>query len=318
MNQGSCFSMIRYLGILWITILLLNSSCGIRKVIPSPTSFQEECLQGLSFAGSEEDFLSDDIEVSDKLTSILDEKALQMAFTLNLVEDLEKFMEPDLDRIEKLALSSKIKGRVLKLNLEIQSLGAAIDCEEEKSEQIASFLENELRKKERNLTVAAIITGAVVGVGAGIILVSDNSSNDWAEYIGIAGGLTEVFLGISILRLDRQISISHPKNILRDVYRSETRPYYFPPSVWYYFNSKNQNADGLTLRELLIQRWETYNMSKSGMSLLLSDGGAYSPELLKTRAEMLDQLESQLSLISKDLLYFLNQVDTMDFNLSTN
>jgi hypothetical protein len=311
MTQNSSFFIFKYLGIVLLVVLLLNTSCSVQKVIPSPTAFQEECLQGLIFADSEDYFLKDSLVVSDKLASALDKKALQMAYTLNLVKDLDQLLHPDFDRVEKLALNSKVKSRVLKLSLELQSLAAAIDCEEEKSKQIASYLEKELRKKERNLTVAAIITGAVVGVGTGVILASENSPNDWAEYVGIAGGLTEVFLGISILRLNRQISISHTKNILNDVYSSETRPSYFPPAVWYYFNSKNQDAGGLSLREMLIKRWETYNMNESGMSLLLSDGGAYSPELLKTRAEMLDQLESQLSLISKDLLYFLNQIDTI-------
>ncbi|UJP66205.1 hypothetical protein [Mongoliitalea daihaiensis] len=42
------------------------------------------------------------------------------------------------------------------------------------------------------------------------------------------------------------------------------------------------------------------------MQLIFSGGGNYSPDQLKSRSEMLDQLESQLALISKDLLYFMN------------
>lgn len=236
-----------------------------------------------------------------------------MAIALNVIGDLEKYLKRDLDKLDQLELKSNIYGKIAKMELELSSLMSAIDCEEEKGEQIASFLEKELRKKERNLTVAAIITGAVVSVGTGILLATNSVETDNLEYIGIAGGLTEVFLGISILKLDKQITINHSKNILRDVYESESRPDYFPPSTWYYFNSRNNNKDGISLKEQLISRWETYNMSDENLTVLLSDGGNYSSEMLKGRSNMLDQLESQLGLINKDLLYFLNQIE--QFNL---
>ncbi|WP_130274397.1 hypothetical protein [Cecembia calidifontis] len=255
--------------------------------------------------------MSDSLRIGPNLRNNFDSKVIEMAIAVNLVNDLEKFLDNQLESFEKLELKTRMMAKVLKMNLELQSLMAAIDCEEEKAGQIASYMEKELRRKERNLTVAAIVTGAVVGVGAGIILMADNPQNDWAEYLGIAGGLTEVFLGLSILKLDRKILINHPKNILRDVYFSKERPEYFPPSTWYYFNSKKHSDEKVSLKEQLIKRWETYNLKEEEIAVVLSDGGAYSPEQLKARAEMLDQLESQLSLISKDLLYFTNQLQKL-------
>jgi hypothetical protein len=311
MKQSSCFFIFKRCEWLFLLGLLLHFSCAGKKVLPSPTPFQEECLQGLSFDSREDLFLADSLKVGEKLPQHFNEKIIDMAIALNMVPDLESYLDEDLDRLERLELKTRMIAKIMKMNLELHSLMSAIDCEEEKSDQIASYLEKELRKKERNLTVAAIITGAVVGVSAGIILASDNTQNDWAEYLGIAGGLTEVFLGISILKLDRKIIIQHPKNILRDVYLAEERPTYFPPSTWYYFNSKKHSQQRISLKDQLVDRWETYNLTEEGISLLLSDGGAYSPDLLKSRSEMLDQLESQLSLISKDLLYFINYLQKL-------
>ncbi|MGY6742743.1 MAG: hypothetical protein ACXIUQ_08410 [Cecembia sp.] len=291
--------------------LLLHFSCAGKKVLPSPTPFQDECLQGLSFDSREDEFLADSLKIGEKLRQNFDLKIIDMAIALNMVTDLENYLDDDKERLERLELKTRMIAKIMKMNLELHSLMSAIDCEEEKSDQIASYLEKALRKKERNLTVAAIITGAVVGVSAGIILASDNPQNDWAEYIGIAGGLTEVFLGLSILKLDRKVIIRHPKNILRDVYIAEERPIYFPPSTWYYFNSKKHSQQRISLKEQLVERWDTYNLTDEGMALLLSDGGTYSPDLLKNRSEMLDQLESQLSLISKDLLYFINHLQKL-------
>lgn len=283
-----------------------------KNIIPSPMAFQEECLQGLAFDSRSDDFLIDSLQIRSGLKEKFDAKTLDMAIALNVMGDLDKYAEGNLDRLEKLELKTNIYSKIAKMELELHSLMSALDCEEEKAEQIASFLEKELGKKERNLTVAAIITGAVVGVGTGFILAADNSRSDWPEYIGIAGGLTEVFLGISILKLNKRFSINHPKNILRDVYFSEERPTCFPPSTWYYFNSKNNNIDGVSLKEQLLERWDTYNMNDEVKDALLAGGGDYSPELLKSRSQMLDQLESQISLISKNLLYFLNQVEDIN------
>lgn len=311
MKQGSCFLIFRCFEWLFLLCLLLHFSCAGKKVLPSPTPFQDECLQGLSFDSREDEFLADSLKIGEKLRQNFDLKIIDMAIALNMVTDLENYLDDDKERLERLELKTRMIAKIMKMNLELHSLMSAIDCEEEKSDQIASYLEKALRKKERNLTVAAIITGAVVGVSAGIILASDNPQNDWAEYIGIAGGLTEVFLGLSILKLDRKVIIRHPKNILRDVYIAEERPIYFPPSTWYYFNSKKHSQQRISLKEQLVERWDTYNLTDEGMALLLSDGGTYSPDLLKNRSEMLDQLESQLSLISKDLLYFINHLQKL-------
>lgn len=294
-----------------LLLILLNFSCTGKKVIVSPTVFQEECLQGLHFDRNQDVFLADSLKIRKILSQNFDQKILEMAIALNMVTDLEDYLDQDLGSFERLELKTRMIAKIMKMNLELQSLMAAIDCEEEKVGQIASYLEKELRKKERNLTVAAIVTGAIVGVGTGIILISENSQNDWAEYLGIVGGLTEVFFGLSILKLDKKVIINHPKNILRDVYLSQERPEYFPPSTWYYFNSSKHSELEVSLKQQLVKRWETYNMKDEGMAVLLSEGGSYSPDQLKTRAEMLDQLESQLSLISKDLLYFSNHLQKL-------
>jgi hypothetical protein len=311
-NLGSCFFMPQILRKLIVSLLILNLSCVGKKILQTPTSFQAECLQGLSFGNGADEFLTDSLWVDFSLGDKFDDKTIDMAVSLHVMSELEKYVEEDLERTEKLELRSKIYGKITKMGLELQSLMAAIDCEEEKGEQIASFLEKEVRKKERNLTVAAIITGAAVGVGTGFILAANDSRNDWPEYLGIAGGLAEVFLGLSILRLERKISIHHPKNVLWDVYSSDTRPDYFPPSIWYYFNSHKNNEEGESLKKQLISRWEVYNLSDENLGIFFSNGGNYTAEMLKSRSEMLDQLEAQLGLINKDLLYFLNQMESLD------
>ncbi|EIM78021.1 hypothetical protein A3SI_05192 [Nitritalea halalkaliphila LW7] len=228
-----------------------------------------------------------------QLEGLFDARSLAIAQALDLSEELIQLKSDTIDFQQRAALETRLNRRILKMTLELQALTAAIDCEEEKAEQIASFLERRLRQRERNLTVGAIVTGALVGIGSGLALASGGISNDWAEIIGITGGLIEVFLGVSILRLERQIAIEHPQNLLRDIYDGEERPSYIPAAIWFYFNYAGvQDTGNKSLREQLVERWETYNIQLSGDTVLFSDGGVYTPALLQQRADMLDQLAS--------------------------
>ncbi|MGY6559592.1 MAG: hypothetical protein ACXIT9_09980 [Nitritalea sp.] len=299
----------RRIGVVGI-LFLLFFGCASKKVLPPPMAFQGECLRGLTFPESDRQSLQA-TPTHLQLAARYDERFLAIAQALGLGDELLRLSAGDfLGFQQRAAWEAKVNRRILKMTLELQALTAAIDCEEEKAEQIASFLERRLRKNERNLTVGAIVTGALVGIGSGLALASGGISNDWAEVIGITGGLIEVFLGVSILRLERQIEIEHPRNLLRDMHAAEERPDYVPPSIWFYFNYAGvQDAGNKSLREQLVERWETYNLALSGATVLLSDGGLYTPALLQQRADMLDQLESQLSLIHKDLLHFLGVME---------
>ncbi|MCH7401527.1 hypothetical protein ACFOUP_13855 [Belliella kenyensis] len=310
-QQFSCSYFLNYYGMLFFVVLVLGTSCASKKIIDSPTSFQGECLQGLSFEESRDEFEIEELKVEKPWMDGLDDKSIDMAIALNLVDELESYLNGELSDTKRLELKMKIITRVMRMDLEINALMSAIDCEEEKAEQLATFLDRSLRKRERNLTVAAIVIGATVGVSQGVSVAANDEVGDWLDYFGIAGGLAEVILGVSILRMDKKVSIDHPKNVLRDVYEGDSRPSYFPPSVWYYFNSERNNEENVSLKNQLIKRWEAYNLNYSGMSVMLDDGGEYASDLLKIRSEMLDQVESQIALINKDLLYFLNKIESL-------
>ncbi|MCH7410933.1 hypothetical protein MM239_16105 [Belliella sp. DSM 111904] len=308
--KSSCFFLVACIGKLFLIIVIFGTSCASKKIIDAPTSFQGECLQGLSFEESREEFEIEELKAEKPWMDKLDDKSIDMAIALNLVDELESYLNGELSETKKLDLKMHILSRVMRMDLEINALMSAIDCEEEKAEQLATFLDRSLRKRERNLTVAAIVIGATVGVSQGVSVAANDEVGDWLDYFGILGGLTEVILGITILRMENNVDIEHPKNVLRDVYEGDSRPSYFPPSVWYYFNSERNNEENVSLKNQLIKRWEAYNLNYSGMSVMLDDGGIYTSDLLKIRSEMLDQVESQIALINKDLLHFLTRIES--------
>lgn len=270
--------------------------------------FQAECMEGLYFTESIEVIPLDSISLSKSVLKRFDQKSLDIAHTLGVIPELSLLVDSNDDSLTQHHIKSSLTYKVTRMQLEIQSLKSALDCEEEKSDQLAEFLQNKVKRTERNLTAAAIITGATVSLGIGAILLS-NVAGDSHEYLGIAGGLVEVILGLKILSLDKKITIEHPNNVLRDIYDNQERPSYFPTSVWYYFNKPREVSGNRSLRELLLERWEAYILNDMDESIYLSNGGEYSAEMLYNRANMLDQLDAQMSLINQDLLHLLNQVD---------
>ena len=294
--------------ILFFFFLFLLIACTGPKVLTTEIPFQAECIEGLYFNEAIEVISLDSIVLSKSILESLNQKSLDIAHTLGVIPEVELLVESRNDSLRHHHIKTSLTYKVMRMQLEIQSLKSALDCEEEKSDQLAEFLQNKVKRTERNLTAAAIITGATVSLGIGAILLAD-IPGDAHEYIGIVGGLIEVVLGLKILNLDRKIAIEHPNNILRDIYYNEEKPYYFPQSVWYYFNKPREESELKSLRELLLERWDAYILNDVEDSIYLSNGGAYSAEMLANRANMLDQLDAQLSLINQDLLHLLNQVD---------
>lgn len=196
----------------------------------------------------------------------------------------------------------KIERAIQMASFEISAITGGIDCEEEKAEQIANFLEKRVKNKETNRTVAAIVTGAVVSTGTGVALVA-GAAGSLLEIFGIVGGLTEVWLGVSILNLKNYVEIEHPINVIDIIYNNDNSEQVFPNTVWKYINT-DLNEDEISKRERVVQRWDEFEVEPETLNLFRSKGGKYDTEMLKTRANMLDQLEAQIYLMKQDLMLF--------------
>ncbi|MFC4874077.1 hypothetical protein [Negadavirga shengliensis] len=296
-----------------LAIFLLNG-CKTQRVLEIKIPYQEECLAVLNYSPYDMPIPLTELKLSQNLITYFDQRSLTIANAMGIMDDLDLLLgynqkENDNSTVFIQTLQ-KIQAKVTKTNLEISSITSAIDCEEEKAEQLSVFLERRLRKSERNLTVGAIVTGALVGLSTGTILMA-GGSGFIIEAIGISGGLAEVFLGLKILKLENMVFIQHPRNILADVKESKSYSDYLPPAIWYYLNHQNTSRNGTTLRELLLQRWEAYSDSIGEKEVYFLKEGYYTTDMLKNRADMLDQLEAQIGLMNQDILHFVIQLEEL-------
>lgn len=210
------------------------------------------------------------------------------------------------NRLTQLEMVQKLNQRINNASLEVSAVSSEMDCEEERTSQIADFLKGKEDETESKLTVGAIIIGATGAIASGLLIDKGNTG----DYIGLGTGITEATLGLLILRNKRNIEFYHHRNALRDIWEGHPVSAIFPPAVWYYLNYSNPNeSEKVSFRREIIEKWMNFGQiadekSKKKTQLLelyFGNGGKYSAQELDNRANMYDQLESQINLMKQDL-----------------
>ncbi len=300
------YKIIVFILIGWVATSTLNS-CSSNKVLNYQTSDTAKCTTEFYYDYTEEELPQelDFSTLSDELTTSFNQDEIYLLHSLELIPKVEKLLaisastESLENKLEKLSLKQDIFQVINRSSLEISALGSRIDCEEERAEQVASFLANKLRKKESSLTVAAIIVGATGAILAG----SFATAGTTPEIIGLATGVTEAVFGVMILTNEKKIKFSHPDNILKEFWENPSTSQYAPASVWYYMNSPNLSEKEISKREQTVNGWKTFaDFDEEEEEILFGQGGGYTSSLLKRRAEMLDQAEAQIKMMKIILL----------------
>lgn len=250
-------------------------------------------------------------KTDEKLNAHLSLQALKVAELIGITPILARLLaseNPNLSSQETVQLTQIVTQRLLWASMEVSAMAGEIDCEEEKADQVAVYLDNIIQNRQKKLTAGAIIIGAVGAIASGSLLALENGG-DAPELIGIFTGLFETTLGGLILLDKPKIFFSHPRNALRDIWNAPTAPEAISPLVWRFLNSTFSPEDGKTLRMILVERWSGYGQlektaSKKGSGtdfLYFGDGGLYTADALQNRANMLDQLESYINLMKQSL-----------------
>ena len=188
----------------------------------------------------------------------------------------------------------------------VASVAAELDCEGERADQVAGYLGEQDDRRTQRLNVLSIGMGAASGIGTTVI------ENQPAQYaFGIGGGLLAAGFGLLTLRSHGHTAeFRHPRNLLADIWAEKPTSEVFPPSIWYMLTEPAFSNSGQTsLAHNTRQRWQHYGQlahptSKQGqqlMTLLFGGGGDYSADQLQVRANMLNELQSAVRLLSQEL-----------------
>lgn len=250
------------------------------------------------------------LSIDKTLAAYLSYENLNMANAIGILADLTSYVRLKNDhsptglekRISLLELKQRIDHKINMASLEVSAIASEMDCEEERTSQVANYLKGGESDLESKLTIAAIVVGATGAIATGGVIKNEMASNT----AGIATGITEASLGLVMLFNNRKIDFYHERNALREVWKGKKISSNFPPSVWYYLNYNDPTNDVPSVRTQIIDKWKNFgqieedeNMSVG--QIYFGNGGKYTTEQLVNRADMYDQLESHITLMKQDL-----------------
>jgi hypothetical protein len=206
-------------------------------------------------------------------------------------------------------LRQYIYDKVLLANSEIDAIAAELDCEGERIDQIAKYVDNVNAKRTTRLTVASIVIGAAAGITSATV-----TDAGWNKGIAIGAGVAGAGLGLATLNpKGRKIQLMHKRNLLRTVWTGENNND-IPTFLWFMLTEKRiSNSGNNNLLNNLKHRWITYQFdgdsSKAARSVNFSEGGIYRADDLHDRAEMINQFQAEIRSISQNVNIFLQELN---------
>ena len=187
-------------------------------------------------------------------------------------------------------------------SIEINALASELDCNGERINKLADFIDNINNKKTKNLTVASVTLGALTTV-ATVLIKNNNASN----IIGVSGGLLSAGLGaLTISPKGKKIDLKLQRNLLGNIWYNDNSNQAYPNSIWTILNEKQFSNSGKNdLQESIKNRWLQYNfdgkIDAETEKLFFYDGGIYTADDLYSRANMLNELQATIRSLEQDL-----------------
>lgn len=201
-----------------------------------------------------------------------------------------------------LFLKQKISSRLLLAQSEINSVAAELDCEGERSDMAAHYLDGINGKRNTNFTVGALVVGAVTTVVTAIV-----KNNNVQNTIAITGGLAGAGLGaMTINPKGKKVEYLHDRNLLKSIWKDPASNADYPDFVWKMLHEKSfSNTGNSSLAQSIRDRWLKFGfdgkIDADQEALLFGTGGYYRADELHIRSSMTNQLQSTIRSMQQDL-----------------
>ncbi|MFY7890716.1 MAG: hypothetical protein ACOVOW_17495, partial [Spirosomataceae bacterium] len=212
-------------------------------------------------------------------------------------------------QIKAIRLKEEMNTTFIATQTELNAISAELDCEGEKIEQIAKYIDAKNNTYINRLTVASIVLGAAASI-AGVLI----SDNNWNNGITIGAGIGGAGLAFGVLKnKGHKIELHHKRNLLKNIWTEENLNSNFPPFVWFMLSEKQFSNSGETaLIQNIKRRWIEYqfegNEKEANESVLFLDRGIYHSDELHNRSEMINQLQSTIRALNQNLNFLIVEI----------
>ncbi|MDI9873846.1 hypothetical protein [Flectobacillus rivi] len=311
------FSNLRVIGCL--SLIFLNFSCAVQKNTTLLSIAKESyCIppqNTTDFRYGITNNADSVLKANTALKPKFSEASILIMNALRINDEVHEIVnKPNKKSLESMVrlntLKQQIDNRVWIANSEIDALSAELDCEGERIDQIANFVDNANSSKTTKFTVASIVIGAVSSIAT--VLISNESLNNG---VAIGAGVLGASLGFATLNpKGKKVEINTSRNLLRNVWLNQNE-HEISSFVWYMLTEpKFSNSGKTTLLQNTKERWLMYqfdeNMTKANQSVNFSKGGIYFADDLHARSQMINQFQSVVRSIKQNINLFLAELNT--------
>lgn len=227
---------------------------------------------------------------------------------LENVRAIERLKEDTANTLHLLQQRQQITDKLMLANSEIAAVAAELDCEGERIDQVAAYVDNINSRRNSKFTVASIAIGAVSAIAGALI-----TDSDWEKGVAIGGGVAGLGLGFATLNpKGKKVTLLHKRNLLQMVWE-EKNNHGISPFLWYMLTERRiSNSGASSLLNNLKQRWITYqfdgNAAAAAKSVNFTAGGVYAAADLHTRAAMINQLQALIRSVAQNLNIYLQEL----------
>jgi hypothetical protein len=226
------------------------------------------------------------------------------AGTLLVLQDLIHLEENKKaeDLIYILIKKQQIFNRLLLASTEVASLAAELDCESERSKQLANYLDQINDTRIQRLTIASVITGAATAIATSVI---KNGKSQIA--VGISGSIVSaVFGGLAAFSSRQSILFKHHRNLLADIWYENKTSTFYPPFIWFIlqgkeFSNTGEHSSIHNIKERWIEEGMVEIKNKQQEELYFGTGGKYKADDLHARTNMINQLKAEVRSVNQTL-----------------
>ena len=221
--------------------------------------------------------------------------------------------EMDRSLLRRLQIRQQLSDRIALASFEVSGTVAEAGCEETRTDHLADALTEIRSQREEMGLLVAIVGDALIGVVAGALGLA--AKNTASEIVAIFGGALAAGFGTAAIFVGGQYDFQHSRNLLRDLREGPEQSDLFPPIVWRYLNWPFKDGRG-TIRAHLLSHWRAEGRfgeagsktERHRLALFFENGGTYTIEELRDRAEMLDNLKAEISLMNQDFNLLLREI----------
>lgn len=287
-----------------IIISILVSSCS--TVLKSPKIdylTNDYCQPTIQYDYSQLEISQNKTQNQDRiLNDNLSRHDILVSKAIGIETYLTEYFQIKKDTLKKLVLKQKITDRIVLTSIEINALASELDCNGERINKLADFIDDLNNKRTKNLTVASVTLGALTTV-ATVLIKNNNASN----IVGVSGGLLSAGLGaLTISPKGKKINLKLQRNLLGNIWYNDNLNQAYPNSIWTILNEKEfSNSGEKSLQESIKNRWLQYNfdgeIDLKNQKLFFDDGGIYTADDLHSRANMLNELQATIRSLEQDL-----------------